>query len=138
MKYELNTNGVYEITNFDMAMQECKDFIEREGNLDLVIQTDEDKKLVKKSRTAIRKKKEQIADLRIQLSKAVLGMFNGQAKELEKMLDEADKKLKQKIVDYEAKPADPEIYTITITSYNKGDIAKIRTLAMKLRCGIKE
>lgn len=138
MKYEL-TNGAYAIAEFDKVVEDCKAFIEREGNISLVISNDNDKKIAKLSRTAIRKKKDEIASLRKDLNLAVMGAFNEQAKTLESLLDEADATLKEHITAYEnaGKPEEPPVFKCTISSYDEKAIEKVKAYALKLGCGVK-
>ena len=138
MKYEL-TNGVYKIAEFEKVVEECKAFIEREGNLALIITNDEDKKLAKKSRTDIRKKKEEVATLRKNLNTAIMGEFNAQAKELENLLNEADDTLKEHISAYEkaGKPEEPTVFSTIVSSYDEKAIEKVKAYALKLGCGVK-
>lgn len=138
MKYEL-TNGYYQIAEFTEVYKECEEFIEREGNLKLVITNDADKREAKASRTAIRKKKEQIAAMRKSLNGIVMGIFNSQVKELEKMLEDADEQLKDKITAYEnaGKPETPPVFTIVISSFDEKAIEEVKAYALKLGCGVK-
>ena len=138
MKYEI-INGAFQIVEFDKVMEECKAFIEREGNTKLVITDDNAKKAAKASRTAIRKKKDEIADLRKSLNTAYMGTFNEQARTLEKMLDEADETIKANITAYEniGKAPEPPVFTIKVSSYDEKAIEKVKALAVKLGCGVK-
>lgn len=140
MKYEIS-NGTYQIAEFDKAKEDCAKFISENGNVEMVIATDDDKKVAKKSRTLIRKKKDEIGELRKQLNVAIMGTFNEQAKELERMLDEADASLKAKIADYDdskkpVEPEKPEAFTILVSSFDKGALDKVREYALSLGCGV--
>ena len=131
MKYEFNeSQRTYEITNFNEVKKEVADFIGRTANLSMVIQNDEDKKVVKQARTIIRKKKDEVATLRKELNIAVLGEFNNQAKEIEKMLDSADLVLKEKLDAYSNK--NEKNYTLIFKSQNLEKLEKIKDFARNL------
>lgn len=144
MRYELNPKTkTWEIQDFPKAKSDCEAFIKNEGLLDVLIQSDEDKKAVKAARTIIRAKKDEIATLRKDLNKAVMGTFNDQAKELESLLDDADVKLKKKLDDYTAslpaptEPAKPKGITLIVKSFDKSSIDRVMALAIELKCGVE-
>lgn len=81
--------GVYRIANFDKAKEECENFIK----VATAFVPSGDIKEIKKARTVIRKKSEEIATLRKEATKAMVMAFQSQCKELEKMLNDADANL---------------------------------------------
>ena len=127
----------YEIEEYSKALENCKKFIKDNAHLDLVIQNEDDKKIIKNSRTEIRKKNNEIATLRKDLNEIVMGNFNEQAKQLEQELKDADEKLKSKLDTYENKLDKPKIITITIKSYDESKIKQIKDLAIKLNMEVK-
>ena len=68
-----------------------------------------------------------------------MGAFNDQAKELEKMLDDADKALKDKISEFDAsgKPEEPKAFSVLVSSYDQSAIEKVRAFATELGCGVR-
>ena len=124
------TTKKYEIKDFNQAVADCKKFIEDNALLNVVIQNDDDKKAVKKARTLVRKKNDEVATLRKNLNELVMGNFNAQAKELEGLLKEADSSLKSKLDDYENKLAKPTKFTIIISSYDEKIINEIKEFAI--------
>ena len=85
--------GKYVVKSFDDVKTIVRDFIEREVNRVTVISDDMTFKDVKATRTDIRKKKDAITQARLHINALLLGEFNNQLKEIETMLDEADKSL---------------------------------------------
>lgn len=97
MEYQLEA-GVYRIKDFPEAVEQCKAFISAVAQVERPY----------KARTLIRKKKEEISDLRKAASKAVLAQFTLQCKELEKLLQDADDSLTETInAEKDAKPKPP-------------------------------
>ena len=92
----------YSLKNFDEVKVACEGFIEE--NRMLTCSTDEEYKNLKKCRTNLRKKKDQIKATRLALSK----LFSFQFKELEAMLDAADNELKCLKDEFDAKKAEEE------------------------------
>lgn len=132
----LDTNtGKYVVKKFDEAKSIVADFIEREVKSVGVIGDDLTFSSVKKTRTDIRKKKEAITQARLHINALLLGDFNAQLKEIESMLDSADKELKGKVDTYsvEAKGKDnkPKVITLICKGYNAKEIEKVKEFALK-------
>lgn len=89
----------YSLKHFEEVKEACEGFIE-ENTIEHLC-NDDDLRTLKKCRTNIRKKKDQIKSVRVSLTK----LFSFQFKELESLLDEADTKLKQLKDEFEASRA---------------------------------
>lgn len=127
IEYEFSTTThSYEIKEFETTLSNVQKFIEENGHLTLTIQNDDDFKAIKKTRTEIRKKLDAVKSLRLAANEAVLGKFNEQSKEIEKVLNNADKVLKGKVDEWKDKdkPVEPTIYTLTIKSTEKALLEK--------------
>ena len=138
--FELNPvldseTGNYIVNNFDVAKKIVADFIEREVNSVVEITDDIVFSSAKKIRTDIRKRKDMITQARIQINALLLGKFNEQLKEIETMLDTADKDLKAKVDKYnlETKGKDnkPKVITLVCKGYNIKEIEKVKEFALK-------
>lgn len=125
MEYQL-IKGIYRIPDFDKVVDECT----------LFIQDTEDHANARKSRTVIRKKKEEIATVRKEANKAMLAVFNRQCKQLEGLLQEADDRLTQTInIGQEAKPP---VTTITIRTSDEDAIIKIESFLNSMGIAFKK
>lgn len=127
--------GKYVVADFDNVKKIVHDFIEREVNKVQVIKDDIAFKGVKTTRTDIRKKKDAITQARLHINALLLGDFNAQLKEIETMLDEADKTLKGKVDAYneemKGKDNKPRVITLTCKGFNAKAIEKVREYALK-------
>ena len=127
--------GNYVVSNYDVAKQVVADFIEREVNAIVEVNDDLAYASVKRIRTDIRKRKDMITQARIHINALLLGKFNEQLKEIEGMLDTADKTLKAKVDKYstEVKGKDnkPKVITLVCKGYNAKTIEKVREYALK-------
>ena len=127
--------GKYVVKSFDNVREIVRDFIDREVNRVSVIEDDMTFKDVKATRTDIRKKKDAITQARLHINALLLGEFNAQLKEIETMLDEADKTLKAKVDTYneEVKGKDnkPKVITLVVKGYDAKAIEKVKALALK-------
>ena len=132
------STGKYVIKNFDLVREGCQAFIKENGYQDLVITNDSDYKLIADGRTVIRKKIDAIASARKNVNELVLGEFNTQLKELEKMLKEADDLSKEKVHTFDeevkGKVLKPRIITLTVKNYDSKVIEKVKAYATKLGC----
>ena len=142
MEYELTKQGQYQIKNFDEVKQDCIAFIQEHSH-DIVIMNDADKKAVKEARTALRKKKDEIATYRKNFVSSIIGTFQEQAMSLEKLIDAEDMKLKQRVDDYDAMLAEDDeaqgdvTFQILVTSLSQEDIDKVAAYAKKLKCKVQ-
>lgn len=140
-KVELR-DGELVITNLDDLTKSVNELINK-PIFSLIIENDSDKKLVKETRTDIRKRIEQLKNGRLSIQRKFMGNLEEQVKTIEKMLTSADNALKEKINDYEVKNDKVVIkkYDITIKNITKGnDLEKIKKLAeeLSLEIAIKE
>ena len=135
-------DGELVITNLDDLTKSVNELISK-PIFNLIIENDSDKKLVKETRTDIRKRIEQLKNGRLSIQRKFMGNLEEQVKTIEKMLTAADNTLKEKINDYEVKNGKVVIkkYDITIKNITKGDdLEKIKKLAeeLSLEIAIKE
>ena len=135
-------DGELVITNLDDLTKSVNELISK-PIFNLIIENDSDKKLVKETRTDIRKRIEQLKNGRLSIQRKFMGNLEEQVKTIEKMLTTADNTLKEKINDYEVKNGKVVIkkYDITIKNITKGDdLEKIKKLAeeLSLEIAIKE
>ena len=84
-KFDL-INKTYYLEDFDQAMQECKRYIDTVGHLNIIVDDDLSYKICKDSRAKLRKKQKEIASKRLQINDIILGEFNNQVKDVEKLL----------------------------------------------------
>lgn len=130
--------GKYVVGNFDYIKSVVADFIEREVNRIETITDEVEFKDVKATRTDIRKKKEAITQARININALLLGEFNEQLKEVESMLDNADKALKAKVDTYnevvKGKDNKPKVITLIVKSYDEKAIEKVKACALASGC----
>ena len=89
LQVNTETGVVFEIKDFDkvkeVAQKICDSFVP------YVIQNDEQNKAAKAFRAKCNKAKDQIKDLRLSTIAEMMGKFEAQAKELEKMFDDKQK-----------------------------------------------
>lgn len=130
--------GKYAVKSFDNVKEIVSDFIEREVNRVTVISDDLTLKNVKATRTDIRKKKDAITQARLHINALLLGEFNAQLKEIETMLDEADKTLKAKVDTYneeiKGKENKPKVITLVVKAFDMKSIDKVKAFALKNGC----
>ena len=135
-------DGELVITNLDDLTKSVNELINK-PIFSLIIENDSDKKLVKETRTDIRKRIEQLKNGRLSIQRKFMCNLEEQVKTIEKKLTSADNALKEKINDYEIKNGKVVIkkYDITIKNITKGDdLEKIKKLAeeLSLEIAIKE
>lgn len=126
----------YCLKSFDEIKNACEDFIHEEiGNLNLESMDEATYKAVKESRTNIRKKQNQIKDVRLACNEIAMGTFNAQTKELESMLKENDDKLKEYVDTYDrgvkGKIPAPKKIKLTIKGYDMATLEKVKEYALK-------
>lgn len=130
--------GKYVVKSFDDVKTIVRDFVEREVNRVTVISDDLTFKGVKATRTDIRKKKDAITQARLHINALLLGDFNAQLKEIETMLDEADKTLKAKVDTYneeiKGKDNKPKVITLVVKAFDMKLIDKVKAFALKNGC----
>ncbi len=135
----------YSIAEFDNVKQAL---LKELGNapIDLVVNDDDDLKVVRSYRTTIRKQKKAITDTRLAINRLLLDKFNTQLKDLETTIDEVDTKLKEKVDTYNAekkareeaqvKVVEPKTFSIVVVSLNEEDLEKVIAFAEKLKCQV--
>lgn len=136
MQYELDkATGMWRIADFSKSKADCEAFIKAHST-EIVIMSESDRRYVKDCRTDIRKKSEEIKRLRLELNQAAMGTFNEQAKELESMLDDADKALKAKLDEYDKAEglSKPKTMTLYVKSFNEAHIQAVYDYAKQLGC----
>lgn len=131
--------GEYSLQHFDEVKAVCEGFIE-ENSIEVITSSD-DYKIVKKCRTNIRKKLETISSVR----KSLVKLFSYQFIELEKMLKEADEKLKSLKIDYETstteeEPIDDDLKktTLIIEYRDSKVIEQLKKIAVESGCKVTE
>lgn len=92
------TEVVYEIKNFDLVKElALKKMDEYKTH---IIENDEDNKEAKEFRANCNKAKKNISNLRLTTIKSIVGKFESQAKELEKIFDNKQEEIGEKIDAY--------------------------------------
>lgn len=129
----------YSLLNFDEVRLACQDFIDENSVKEVT--GDDDLKALRKGRTTIRKKSEKIKSTRL----ALIRLFSWQFTELEKMLNDADYKLKTIKENYEAKKNNPtavandyEEVLLKIKFKDVEVIDEIKRLAVEKGCTVTE
>lgn len=127
---------VYSIENFEETKEMIQDFVYELVPNKKEILNDNDKTDVKATRTKIRKVMTFIEETRKSLSKTILGEYDKQSKELEKLikkeddnlkalLDDYDLKLKPVVVEVEEEQPEPKRFVV---AFRSDDLKKIQTL----------
>ena len=130
--------ATYIVKDFDAVKARAHEFV-AEAHVEQVLETEADFKAYKKRRSAINKRKKELTQARIAMGEAILGTFNEQFKELEEILSDADRKMKETVDAWTESHKEPEpetppappVYTLTISSGSKTIIEKIRKYAAK-------
>lgn len=126
ISYQFNeTRKNYEIAKFDETLIEVDEFIKKTIPSDLIIQDDFDKKAVAHARTLIRAKIKEVASLRKEVTKALLGEFQNQCKAIEKKLSECDMRLRGSLDDYTNKTGKPSLAVLQIKTDKMEILVKI-------------
>lgn len=131
--------GRYEISNYEKVKESATKYIQDILSKHTHEITDKDMlKSVKDDRTEIRKQGDDIKKARLQINDLLLGTFNSQLKELEKIIKDADGVLKAQVDTYveKTKPVEPKVYSLTITSFDEKLINVVKDFAIKKGCGI--
>lgn len=124
----------YEIKNYDTTLENIKQYLENHSLKNVVVLNEDDKKAVKKARTELRKILTDVQNVRKTSNKLILGKFNEQCKEIEKILGDAEQNLKVKINDFENKE-NVKKYRLIATS---NDISILEKALIELeKMGIK-
>lgn len=131
--------GKYVVEKFDEAKQIVENFIQDTLKATAIIENDIQLKGAKLARTDIRKKKDVIQKARIDINSLILGQFNSQLKEIEGMLGDCDKTLKDKIdayaIENDSMVARPKLQSLIFKSYDLKTLEKILEYGKNL--GIK-
>lgn len=127
--------GKYAVKDFDGVKAIVRDFIDREVSSVGDISDDVMFKDVKLTRTDIHKKKDAITQARLHINALLLGEFNEQLKEIESMLDDADKTLKGKVDTYseivKGKDNKPKVITLVCKGFDMKAVEKVKEFALK-------
>lgn len=121
-----NNLGGFQIKDYDNVRSIVANFIEERLHKELVVIDKESLRVLKDSRTDIRKQKEMLKQVRLQCVAVLTADLENQFKELEKDLDNADKDLKTRVDEYEeinGKAKAPQKITLTVKGY---DMAKLK------------
>jgi hypothetical protein len=98
--YNKKTNG-YEIENYDVALDKCREFIAETALFDVKVVDEETKKQVWKSRTMISEKKKTIETFKKNAYNLTFASFEKEAKVIIAELDNAYKRLTINLNEYE-------------------------------------
>lgn len=126
----------YEITSVD-AVNTAINRINEIANVNMVIASDADLKVVKANRTELNNLVKEISSYRKQMTALVLSQFAPQMIEVEKYGAKIANELSEKIDTYVGKVKE-ETYKITIKTADKNAIDKIIKLAQQYGCEVKE
>lgn len=127
--------GIYKVKDFDNQISLVKDYISKNCLQNVEITDEQTFKEVKNKRTEIRKKLETISTARKDVTDLIIGTFSSQLKEIEKMLDAADKVLKSKVDSFQVattnKVEKPKFITLTVKGLDSKKIDKVKEYALK-------
>jgi len=137
--------GSYEITNYDKLLESATKYVNdilakhTHDIADLNMFSD-----TKKDRTDLRKNLDAIKKTRLQVNDLYFGTFNRQLKDIEKLINDADKTLKEQVDKWneenpkedKAKVVEPKTYTLTITTFDEKILNVVKDFAIKKGCGI--
>ena len=126
----------YEITSVD-AVNTAINRINEIANVNMVIASDADLKVVKANRTELNNLVKEISSYRKQMTALVLSQFAPQMIEVEKYGAKIANDLSEKIDAYVGKTKE-ETYKITIKTADKNALDKIIKLAQQYGCEVKE
>lgn len=129
----------YSLLHFDEVRLACQNFIDENSISEVT--GEKDLKVLRKCRTIIRKKSELIKKTRL----SIIKLFSWQFAELEKMLNDADYKLKTIKDNYEAAKSEPtnavkdcEEVLLKIKYRDVDVIDEIKKLAVEKGCTVTE
>lgn len=130
----------WQVVDFESTYELARKWVEENAPVALRIQDDGDRKAVKEKRTLVRKKLDEVSQARKFVNEQALGRFNEQIKSIEKLLKDADAALKENLDAYEEAHggAKQKKSGIAVRSFDPKAIAKVRALAEKLGCEVKD
>ncbi len=135
-------NRKYEIApsdpKFKTLEKEVDDFITKNQHKDMVILTDDDYSLLKKARTNINKKVDEISSKRKQAVGLLVGEFSSNCIAIEKKLSKVSNEMTERLNQYKPVVKSNKVFTIKISSENKNAIDKIIAMAKKYGLNVKE
>lgn len=140
------TEHLWRIDDLEAAKRGLEEFISTTSLASLAITGDDDAKAVKKARTAIRKKKDEITKTRLQINEQLLGEVNKGFKELESRLKAEDDAMKAHLDAYaeslEANEpkAEETVGPKTVRLLIEGSaesLAKVKECALSLGCVVQ-
>lgn len=131
----------FRIANFDNVKAECERFI-KDNSLFLNIADEKDFKWCKEERAESNKVLKQIQATRLAVNEAVLGLFNDQLKEIERMLKDNDlahkvvvDKWKEEHTPIEEK--EEKTYKLVVITLDEKVANQIEKYATKLSCKVR-
>lgn len=140
------TEHLWRIDDLEAAKRGLEEFISTTSLASLAITGDDDAKAVKKARTAIRKKKDEITKTRLQINEQLLGEVNKGFKELESRLKAEDDAMKAHLDAYaeslqanEPKAEEtvgPKTGRLLIEG-SAENLAKVKECALSLGCAVQ-
>ena len=140
------TEHLWRIDDLEAAKRGLEEFISTTSLASLAITGDDDAKAVKKARTAIRKKKDEITKTRLQINEQLLGEVNKGFKELESRLKAEDDAMKAHLDAYaenleanEPKAEEtvgPKTGRLSIEG-SAENLAKVKECALSLGCVVQ-
>lgn len=129
--------GKLEVKDFDKTLADAQSIIE--DNPAFIITNDVEKKEAKETRAKYNKLKDAIKDKRIADINSIVGTYDAQCKQLEKLFDNAQKEFGEQIKAYEDKQKVDSVvvetkakeYTATITFTDEKIVEKLKTFCEK-------
>lgn len=141
------TEHLWRIDDLEKAKRGLEEFISTTSLASLAIAGEDDAKAVKKARTAIRKKKDEITRTRLQINEQLLGEVNKGFKELESRLKAEDDAMKDHLDAYaesvkaeEEAKAEEAVGPKTGRLFIEGsaeNLAKVKEFALSLGCVVQ-
>lgn len=129
-------NGEPKIKDFEDVKAQVNEYIGERLHQDLIIINKVDLQVLKSARTEIRKQKDQVKLLRQLVENQYIQTITGQFKELETLLDNADKDLKGRVDTYEkevvGKVAKAKLSYLTVKSIDVEKLKQVQDFAKSL------
>lgn len=132
-----SNTGHYVIADYERVVELVKNYANEAVEATAVIADDIAFATAKKARTDLRKHKDAITQARISINALLLGDFNTQLKNIETILDNADKDIKARVDEYNlAKKGNdtgkPKVISLVVKGYDAKAIEKVKAQALKL------
>lgn len=139
-KTKINEKNEFSIENYDEIRGAFLE-LAKDPRFDLIVSNDEDLKVIKQFRTEIRKRNDAIKDGRLTINQMYFGTFNNQAKDLEKLLQDYDLKLKEKVEKYNEEfkgQIKAKKFKIIIETTDPRQVEKLKAFCLKNNLNYKE